>query len=707
MDTPSTPYGNPPAEESSIDLSKREFYINREISLLRFHLRVLEQALNDSHPLLDRLNFLLIFSSNLDEFFEIRVSGLLQQAVLHEANPGPDGLLPSEVLDQISDTCHEAVAKQYEILNNRLLPELEKENIKFLRREQWSEKQSEWVKQYFKDMVAPVLTPIGLDHAHPFPKLVNKSLNFIVSLDGKDAFGRQSGLAIIPAPRSLPRIIRLPDELSDEGDNFVFLSSVIHEYASSLFPGMKAKSCHQFRLTRNADLVIDEDELEDLAGALKGGLISRRFGDAVRLEVVDSCPEELYTFLLKEFELTKRDLYLVNGPVNLTRLRAAYNVNRPRLKYEPFVPGMPSILKKQEDAFEAIRKKDILLNHPFESFKPVSDLLAQAAKDPQVLAIKQTLYRTGANSDIVNHLVEAARNGKEVTAVIELRARFDEAQNIEVANRLQEAGAVLVYGIVGYKTHAKMILIVRREAGELKRYVHLGTGNYHAGNARLYTDYSLLSSDVDLCEDVHKIFQELTGMGRVLKLKKMFHAPFTLQKELIRHIEQEKENALAGKPSRIIFKANAITEREIMQALYSASQAGVEIDLIIRGISCLRPGIKGVSENIRVRSIVDRFLEHTRVYYFENNKTPVIYCSSADLMGRNLHSRVETCFPIDDPDLVKRVKKEAFDIYLQDNQRSWVLQSDGQYALTETAPETDPFSAQAYLLNALAVNKKR
>lgn len=705
MDTPNTPSDHPPEAESSTDLNKREFYINREISLLRFHLRVLEQALNDSHPLLDRLNFLLIFSSNLDEFFEIRVSGLLQQAVLHEANPGPDGLLPSEVLDQISDTCHQAVVKQYDILNNQLLPELEKENIKFLRREQWSEEQAEWVKQYFKDMVAPVLTPIGLDPAHPFPKLVNKSLNFIVSLDGKDAFGRQSGLAIIPAPRSLPRIIRLPDELSDEGDNFVFLSSIIHEYASSLFPGMKAKSCHQFRLTRNADLVIDEDELEDLAGALKGGLISRRFGDAVRLEVVDNCPEELYTFLLKEFELTERDLYLVNGPVNLTRLSAAYNVNRPRLKYEPFVPGMPSILKKQEDVFEAIRKKDILLNHPFESFKPVSDLLAQAAKDPQVLAIKQTLYRTGANSDIVNHLVEAARNGKEVTAVIELRARFDEAQNIEVAKRLQEAGAVLVYGIVGYKTHAKMILIVRREAGELKRYVHLGTGNYHAGNARLYTDYSLLSSDVDLCEDVHKIFQELTGMGRVLKLKKMFHAPFTLQKELIKHIEQEKENALAGKPSRIIFKANAITEREIMQALYNASQAGVEIDLIIRGISCLRPGIKGVSENIRVRSIVDRFLEHTRVYYFENNKTPLIYCSSADLMGRNLHSRVETCFPIDDPDLVKRVKKEAFDIYLQDNQRSWILQSDGQYELAE--PEADPFSAQAYLLNALAVNKKR
>lgn len=706
MDSSSNPADSSPTE-SSIDLNNSEFYINREISLLRFHLRVLEQALNNSHPLLDRLNFLLIFSSNLDEFFEIRVSGLLQQAVLHEANPGADGLLPSEVLDQISDTCHQAVAKQYDILNNQLLPELEKENIKFVRREQWSEEQAEWVKQYFKDMVAPVLTPIGLDPAHPFPKLVNKSLNFIVSLEGKDAFGRQSGMAIIPAPRSLPRIIRLPDELSDEGDNFVFLSSIIHEYASSLFPGMKAKSCHQFRLTRNADLVIDEDELEDLAGALKGGLISRRFGDAVRLEVVDNCPEELYTFLLKEFELTERDLYLVNGPVNLTRLRAAYNVNRPRLKYEPFVPGMPSILKKQEDVFEAIRKKDILLNHPFESFKPVSDLLAQAAKDPQVLAIKQTLYRTGANSDIVNHLVEAARNGKEVTAVIELRARFDEAQNIEVANRLQEAGAVLVYGIVGYKTHAKMILIVRREAGELKRYVHLGTGNYHAGNARLYTDYSLLSSDVDLCEDVHKIFQELTGMGRVLKLKKMFHAPFTLQKELIKHIEQEKNNALAGKPSRIIFKANAITESEIMHALYNASQAGVEIDLIIRGISCLKPGIKGVSENIRVRSIVDRFLEHTRVYYFENNKTPLIYCSSADLMGRNLHSRVETCFPIDDPALVKRVKKEAFDIYLQDNQRSWILQSDGQYELKETNPEAEAFSAQAYLLNALAVNKKR
>ena len=706
MDTPSGSESDSHSDDSS-DLDKTEYYINREISLLSFHLRVLEQSLDHSHPLLDRLNFLLIFSSNLDEFFEVRVSGLIQQAVLGEANPGPDGLLPSEVLDQISHTCHLAVKKQYEILNNELLPELEKEHIRFLKREQWSETQQDWIKQYFKDMVAPVLTPIGLDPAHPFPKLVNKSLNFIVSLEGKDAFGRQSGLAIIPAPRSLPRIIRLPDEISEKGDNFVFLSSIIHEYASSLFPGMKAKSCHQFRLTRNADLVIDEDELEDLAGALKGGLISRRFGNAVRLEVVDSCPEELSAFLLKEFELSERDLYLVNGPVNLTRLSAAYNVNRPRLKYEPFVPGMPSALKKKEDCFEAIKQKDILLNHPFESFKPVSDLLAQAAKDPQVLAIKQTLYRTGANSDIVKHLVEAARNGKEVTAVIELRARFDEAQNIEVANRLQEAGAVLVYGIVGYKTHAKMILIVRRESGQLKRYVHLGTGNYHAGNARLYTDYSLLSSDAELCEDVHKIFQELTGMGRVLKLKKMFHAPFTLQKELLSHIQQEKNNALAGKPARIIFKANAITEREVIQALYSASQAGVEIDLIIRGISCLRPGIKGISENIRVRSVVDRFLEHSRVYYFENHKSPVVFCSSADLMGRNLHSRVETCFPIHDPDLAKRVKEQSLDVYLEDNQRSWALQSDGQYLPIKVSPESSAFSAQGYLLSELSVNKKR
>lgn len=709
MEKPVTELTTTPAESQEItpNLNQNEYYINREISLLRFHLRVLEQALNASHPLLDRLNFLLIFSSNLDEFFEIRVSGLLQQEALGEANPGPDGLLPSEVLDQISETVHSAVAKQYEILNNQLFPELEKEGIRFLRREHWNDKQTEWIKQYFKEMVAPVLTPIGLDPAHPFPKLVNKSLNFIVSLEGKDAFGRQSGLAIIPAPRSLPRIIRLPDEICSGGDDFVFLSSIIHEYASSLFPGMKARSCHQFRLTRNADLVIDEDELEDLPGALKGGLASRRFGNAVRLEVVDSCPEELYSFLLKEFDLTKRDLYLVNGPVNLARLSAAYNVNRPRLKYEPFVPGLPTACKKQEDFFDAISKKDILLNHPFESFKPVSDLLAQAAKDPRVLAIKQTLYRTGANSDIVNHLVEAARNGKEVTAVIELRARFDEARNIEVANRLQEAGAVLVYGIVGYKTHAKMILIVRREAGELKRYVHLGTGNYHAGNARLYTDYSLLSADPDLCEDVHKIFQELTGMGRVMKLKKMFHAPFTLQKELIKHIERERTNALNGKPARIIFKANAITEREVMQALYRASQAGVEIDLIIRGISCIRPGIAGVSENIRVRSIVDRFLEHTRVYYFENCEHPVVYCSSADLMGRNLHSRVETCFPIDDPDLAKRVKKEALDIYLQDNMRSWVLQNDGHYKLSIPPSEEEKFSAQAYLLNALAENKRR
>ena len=681
----------------TLDLQNPALYLNRELSILDFNLRVLEQATDSRHPLIERLIFLLIFSRNLDEFFEIRVAGLLQLVSFGRSAPGPDGLLPQDVLKQISEICHAAVDRQYRILNEELLPALAMENIRFLRREEWSEKQSVWVRKYFKDQVLPVLTPIGLDPAHPFPRLVNKSLNFIVSLDGKDAFGRQMSLAIVPAPRSLPRVIRLPDEISDGGDQHIMLSSIIHEHVSELFPGMSANGCFQFRVTRNADMNVDEDA-EDLALALKGELLSRRYGAAVRLEVADNCPRNIIDYLLKQFGLTDEALYQCNGPVNLARMLS--NFDRPNLKFPPFRPHIPAVLQKAESIFVAMQEQDILLMHPFESFVPVIDFLRQSARDPNVLAIKQTLYRSGPDSEIVNVLAEAARNGKEVTAVIELRARFDEESNIEVANKLQQAGAIVVYGIVGYKTHAKMILVVRREGRKLMRYVHLGTGNYHAGNARLYTDYGLLTANPEVAEDVHKIFQELTGMGRVLRLKQLLHAPFTLHPQLLLMIEQEAQNAAAGIQSRIIVKINALTEKHIMQALIKASQAGVRIDLIVRSVCCLRPGIPGVSENITVRSIVGRFLEHTRVFYFENGGDPKVFCSSADWMDRNLFQRVETCFPILDPSLRNRVIEEGLNTYLLDNTQAWLLQPSGEWVRAEAGDEP-AYIAQQVLLKKL------
>ncbi len=683
---------------AQIEYAYNDRYINRELSILDFHLRVLEQAVDPLHPLLERMNFLLIFSRNLDEFFEIRVAGMMEQLDLGNESHSPDGLTPKQVLESISKTTHEAIERQYRILNEEILPKLREEDICFLRRGELTPAQSAWVKKYFQEQVAPVLTPISLDPAHPFPRLVNKSLNFIVTLEGKDAFGRQIDLAVVPAPRSLPRVVRLPDELTGGKEHHVMLSAIIHEHVSDLFPGMTATGCYQFRVTRNADLALNED-VEDLAKALKGELNSRRFGRAVRLEVTHNCPKQIYEYLLDEFDLEEEQLYKVDGPVNLARLLS--NFKRPHLRYASHTPVIPKVLKKSENIFSAMQKQDILLHHPFESFAPVINLLREAARDPQVLAIKQTLYRSGADSEIVQVLAEAARNGKEVTAVIELRARFDEESNIAVANVLQEAGAVVVYGIVGYKTHAKMILVVRRENNKLVRYVHLGTGNYHAGNARIYTDYGLLTTDKELCEDVHRIFQELTGMGKMAKLKKLLHAPFTLHAQLINFIDDEIANAKAGKPAQIIVKVNALTEMQLINKLYEASQAGVQIDLIIRSICCLRPGLPGLSENIRVRSIVGRFLEHTRVYYFSNNGDARIYCSSADWMDRNLFNRVEACFPIEDAALKKRIYQQGLLNYLQDNQQAWLLQGDGTWLRAQAAEGEEAHNAQRILLELI------
>lgn len=658
-------------------------YINREVSLLQFHLRVLAQAKDPRHPLLERLFFLIIFSSNMDEFFEIRVAGLMKKLNHGDVASTPHGMRPSEVLRQISAITHEAIDEQYRILNEEVLPELAKQDIRYLKRDELNEAQSAWMKRYFIEQVMPVLTPISIDPAHPFPRLVNKSLNFMVSLEGKDAFGRDINLAVVPAPRSLPRVIRLPDELTGGKEHHIMLSAVIHEHVNELFPGMKVTGCHQFRLTRNADLNV-ADDVEDIAKALEGELENRRFGDKVRLEVTTNCPKEISDYLLEEFDLHANQLYRVNGPVNLTRL--LFDFNLPALRYEPFTHIVPKAFRresfekdKSNSMFAAMRRGDVLVHHPFHAFSPVINLLWQAANDPKVLAIKQTLYRSGTNSEIVQALAAAARNGKEVTAVIELRARFDEASNIAVANYLQEAGAVVVYGIVGYKTHAKLMLIVRREDDQIRRYVHLGTGNYHAGNAKAYTDYGLFTADADISEDVHKIFQELTGMGKPANLKKLLHAPFTLHDKLMSFIDDEIANAKAGKKAHIIVKVNALTERRLIDKLYDASQAGVKIELILRSMCCLRPQVAGLSENITVRSIIGRFLEHTRVYYFYNGGDERLYCGSADWMDRNLFHRVEVAFPIEDKKLFKKIYQDGLINYLQDNVQAWSLDGTGQW----------------------------
>lgn len=671
-----------------LEFQPADLFLNRELSLLEFNRRVLAQALDESVPLLERLKFLCISSANLDEFFEIRVAGLQQMAELNPQNRGADGMRPAETLAAISTRARALVAEQYRVFNEVLIPALEREKIRFVRRSEWSAEQDAWLHTYFQNELAPVLSPLGLDPAHPFPRILNKSLNFIVQLSGKDAFGRNTGFAVVQAPRALPRLIQIPREIAGSGPyDFVFLSSVIHAYVDELFPGMQASGCFQFRLTRNSDLLVDEEEAKDLMEALEGELSQRQWGDIVRLEVAHNCPEQMWQYLMDVAQLTADDVFQVNGPVNLNRLLAIPDmVDRPDLKYPAFTPRVPKALSG--DLFAAIRERDQLLHHPYDSFAPVVEFLRQAARDPKVLAIKQTLYRTGDQSAIVDALVEAASNGKEVTVVVELRARFDEANNIDLAEKLQEVGAHVVYGVVGYKTHAKMCLVVRREEataeepGGLRQYAHLGTGNYHPRTARLYTDYGLFTADPAICRDVHAVFLQLTSLGRVTKLHRLLQSPFTLAKEVHGKIAREIEQAKAGRPARIIAKMNALVESEMIQALYRASQAGVKIDLIVRGMCSLRPGVKGLSENIQVRSVVGRFLEHHRAYYFENGGEAELYLSSADWMERNLFKRVEIAFPLLDRKLRARVLADLHG-YLADTAQSWFLQADGSYQRAE------------------------
>jgi polyphosphate kinase len=675
-------------------------YINRELSLLEFNRRVLAQAKDDDLPLLERLRFLCIASSVLDEFFEIRVAGLKQQEAYGATRRGPDNMSPSEQLRAITEVCHGLVAEQYQVLNSTLLPRLDRHGIRVLGVEEWNTRQQQWLKRYFNREIAPVISPIALDPAHPFPQPLNKNLAFIVSLEGEDAFGRRLGRAIVQAPRSLPRIVSLPDSCAQSPHEFVLLSSIIEANVDELFPGMRVSGCYQFRVTRNSDLFVDMEEVDDLLRAVEGELSSRRYGDAVRLELADDCPTELETFLTTQFRLDRADVYSCDGPVNLMRLAALPDmVERPEFKFPGFTPHVPDRVRQAEDMFEVIARNDMLLHHPFESFAPFIDFLRQAAGDPSVLAIRQTLYRTGPESAVVEALTAAAQNGKEVLVVIELRARFDEQANIELANHLQKAGAQVVYGVVGHKTHAKMSMVIRREGRTLKRYVHLGTGNYHSRTARLYTDYGLFTCNDDIGVDVQQVFQQLASMGRTRRLKTLLQSPFTLHKSMLEFIEREIAAARKGEPARILAKMNALIEPQIIQALYRASQAGVKIDLIVRGICALRPGVRGVSDNIRVRSIVGRFLEHTRVFHFHNSQ-PSLYLSSADWMGRNFFSRVETCFPIHDAGIAQRILREV-QLYLTDNCQAWALQSDGSYRQV-TAPRGKRKSAQETLLQTMA-----
>lgn len=681
----------------SEDLQNPELYINRELSLLEFNRRVLAQAQDEGTPLLERLRFLCIASSVLDEFFEIRVAGLKQQEAVGATQRGPDNLSPSEQLRHIKATTEVLVEEQYRVLNEVLIPKLDIQGIRILDAHDWNDKQKQWLKRYFKKELAPIMSPIALDPAHPFPQPLNKSLCFIVALEGQDAFGRQIGRAIVQAPRAFPRVVRLPDSCATSPYECVLLSSIIESHVSGLFPGMKATGCFPFRVTRNSDLFVDLEEVDDLLRALEGELSSRRYGDAVRLEVDVDCPDDLEAFLRAQFRLNQDDVYRCNGPVNLMRLATIPDlVDRPELKYPGFTPRIPEKFRKAGDAFEAIREGDILVHHPFDSFAPFIEFLRQAAADPQVLSIRQTLYRTGPDSAVVEALTRAAASGKEVLVVIELRARFDEQDNIELANHLQSVGAQVVYGVVGHKTHSKMSMVVRREGRSLVRYVHLGTGNYHQRTTRLYTDYGLFTRDPDIGEDVQQLFQQLTSMGKAGRLKKMLQSPFTLHKTMLELIDREAQNAAKGKTGYIFAKMNSLVEPQVIQALYRASQAGVKVDLVVRGVCALKPGIKGVSNNIRVRSVVGRFLEHTRVFHFENDGDPKLYLSSADWMGRNFFNRVETCFPIEDPVIQKRILAECR-LYLTDNCQAWQLGSDGIYQQVQSAGSTRK-SAQETLL---------
>jgi polyphosphate kinase len=683
--------------------------LNRELSLLAFHRRVLALAQDVDVPLLERLRYLCIVGSNLDEFFEIRVAGLREQLRAKLPPPGMTLHDARALLAQIRDEARSLIAEQYRVLNDDVLPALAREGVRLVRRTEFTPAERAWAARYFHQDVRPLLTPIGLDPAHPFPQVVNKSLNFVVELSGRDAFGRDTGIAIVKAPRVLPRIIKLPPTVGGDDNSFVMLSSVIHAHLHELFPGRGVVGYAQFRVTRDADLWIDEEEVKNLRHALQGELPQRQFGSAVRLEVAAECPPPLAAFLLQQFELTEADLYRCDGPVNIARLASLIDeVDIDALKFPPFAPGIPDRLRDQPDILSAIRQHDILLHHPYQSFEPVVDFIRCAAADPDVVAIKQTVYRTGVNSVLMEALIQAALSGKEVTVVVELMARFDEEANINWAERLERAGAQVVYGVFGLKTHAKLALLLRRERDRQGRvrlvpYAHLGTGNYHPRTTRLYTDFGLLTADPVVCADVNEVFLHITSLARARRMRRLLLAPFTMHRRVVEMIRRETRHAREGRPARIVAKMNALLEEGVIRALYQASQAGVEVDLIVRGACALRPGVKGLSDHIRVRSILGRFLEHHRVWYFENAGDADVWLSSADWMGRNLFRRIEVAFPVRDPELRKRVVAEGLQAYLADNRNAWLLAPDGTWTKARPRSRVHVHDAQAELLDRMKV----
>lgn len=697
--------------------------LNREIGILEFNSRVLAQAEDPANPLLERLRFLGIVSSNLDEFFEVRVAGLKEQLQTDPNKIEADGLSIQETYEKVTEYAHTLVARQYAVFQHIIKPQLDLQGILFIYAHEWTPEQEKWAHGIFRTELLPLLTPIALDPAHPFPKVANKSINFIVALDGKDAFGRRARLAVVQAPRSLPRVVRMPTRLAKTDDGFVLLSSFVQKFVGDLFPGLTIEECHPFRVTRNSELFVSDDDVTDLRKALQGELPTRHLGDAVRLETSVDTPDALVERLRTENGLEPQDCYRVDGPVNLLRLSQVPDlVDKAELKFPLYRPksslgltrpGQRDSTKPGDAIIERIRQGDILLHHPYESFEPVLQLLREAANDPDVLAIKQTVYRTGDDSPVMDALIQAARNGKEVTVVLELLARFDEQTNINWAAKLESVGAHVVYGVVGHKCHAKMLLVVRREklAGKrgkskLVRYVHLGTGNYHPKTAKLYTDFGLMTCDEAITNDVHLVFQQLTGTALHLETRELWESPFTLLDELISHIRAEAKAAKAGKKALIIAKMNALLEPTIIAELYKASQAGVKIQLIVRGVCALQPGVKGLSDNITVRSIIGRFLEHHRIYYFYAGGKDLVYLSSADWMDRNLLRRVEVAFPIKDKKLKQRVINEGLKILLKDNATAWKMNSDGSYLQVKPRAKQTPFIGQMELLQHFAQQGK-
>jgi polyphosphate kinase len=671
---PSTSEGTPTSR-----FSAPENFTNRELSWLEFNRRVLEEAQDPTQPLIERVKFLTIFSSNLDEFFEIRVAGIKQQIESETSDVGPDGLSPTETFNAIQRTAHEMVATEYALWKDELAPALVKQGIRVRALEDLNAKRAAWAQRYFREEVFPMLTPLAVDAAHPFPQLLNKSHNLFVRARSKR--GGELLHAIVQVPRALPRLILLPRGKSDgEPWEYIYLSSLIKHHIADLFPGLLLDGAHAFRVTRNSDLYIDEEEADNLLRSIEQELRRSSRGNAVRLEVSADCPKDYRELLLEFFELGEMDLYRLDGPLSMTHLiPLVANDAFAKLKDRVFQPTRDPALPSHANIFEVLRKQDVLLHHPYESFDPIVEFIENAAQDPQVVAIKITLYRTSGDSPVVEALMHAATAGKQVTAIVELRARFDEAANIQWARRLEEAGAHVVYGVVGLKTHCKALLIVRRDTDRLRQYVHLGTGNYHPRTARIYTDFSLLTTNPKITEEVAIVFNTLTGLASYPGLEKLLVAPFDLKERLIGMIERERDHAASGKTGRMIVKLNSLVDQEIIEKLYEASCAGVKIDLIVRGICCLRPRIANLSENIRVISIVGRFLEHSRIYYFENAGNPEVFLASADWMPRNFIRRVEIAFPVEDATLRDEVIHEVLPRFLNDHIKARELQSDGTY----------------------------